>query len=565
MDALFNGGNQASCSTTTSNSSAGLHKLVSHISERPGIIPPTAGLSANGNMQQRPRLQMAPGAQLPGDFASHEQVEMFSDIFAQEQQLKQRKQLEYLVNNAPPEPGHVQLPSGPVEWLSEFHSRSTAPGQSNSAPLSIQLHSRDPNLGFMPMMSPMFQRPMEMFNHGHHQFGSDISQDELRQFAQLEKAFDEFKMYESSMAPGNVQTVHDSEADAIADPPLDFGGEQWESNQMWADEFTSRLQNENRLPSGQYPFEPQNRFLSAASTALQTVLNQARDLQRNGNLNESILAYEAYLQLLQRSQSAVEQSQQILSTADAWAQLGKLQAENEKEVPAILALQECLRLDPRHRDGLLTLAVSYTNEGYDDEAYKLLYQWTCATHYPDMRPEENDLRPSFELYNIATDMMLSQVQKSAVVDPDTQIALGLLFYNAGQHEKAIDCFNAALAVRPDDYALWNRLGATLANSGQSEKAIDAYYRALEIKPAFVRARYNLGVSCMNIGCYKDAAEHFLGALMLSSGGVNENVRNVPENLWETLRRCFILMERGDLAEVAKGGVDLSLFRNDFEF
>lgn len=86
-----------------------------------------------------------------------------------------------------------------------------------------------------------------------------------------------------------------------------------------------------------------------------------------------------------------------------------------------------------------------------------------------------------------------------------------------------------------------------------EEAIDAYYRALEINPSFVRGRYNLGVSCINIGCYKEAAEHLLGALSMHvvdgqsptissdpSGG-NNGHKNVSQNLWDTLRRTFILV------------------------
>lgn len=61
-------------------------------------------------------------------------------------------------------------------------------------------------------------------------------------------------------------------------------------------------------------------------------------------------------------------------------------------------------------------------------------------------------------------------------------------------------------MRPDDYRLHNRYGATLANGRRSEEAIAAYHAALDLKPSFVRARYNLGVGCINIGCYKEAAE-----------------------------------------------------------
>ncbi|KAJ3267714.1 Peroxisomal membrane signal receptor PTS1, partial [Borealophlyctis nickersoniae] len=289
----------------------------------------------------------------------------------------------------------------------------------------------------------------------------------------------------------------------------------------WEDDFASFRETVDpdpvTAPLVPYTFEENNPYISHPDPFAEgrMLMNQG------GSLSAAALAFEA----------AVQRDPE---NTDAWAYLGIVQAENEKEGPAIAALQRSTQEDPKNLMALMALAVSYTNEGQDLQAYATLERW-LSTRYPTIAPTEPQTPASLltaeALHARVTSLFLEAARAGPSmagpnpqtitnpagtpnddVDADVQVGLGVLFYNSSEFAKAVDCFTAALAVRPSDYLLWNRLGATLANSGRSEEAIDAYYKALEIKPTFVRGRYNLGVSCINIGCYREAAEHLLGAL-----------------------------------------------------
>lgn len=118
----------------------------------------------------------------------------------------------------------------------------------------------------------------------------------------------------------------------------------------------------------------------------------------------------------------------------------------------------------------------------------------------------------------------------------------------------MECFSLALEKRPDDYLLWNKLGATLANSNRSEEAITVYFKALDFNPNFVRARANLGISFLALKDYPNAAQQFVQALRLQPGA---------RHIWANLRTALSSMERTDLLTKSMK-FDINEFRDDFD-
>jgi len=106
--------------------------------------------------------------------------------------------------------------------------------------------------------------------------------------------------------------------------------------------------------------------------------------------------------------------------------------------------------------------------------------------------------------------------------PDHPVALqllGIVTYQAGNSEDAIELITKALTIKPD-YAEANyNLGNILKELGRLDEAVARYEKALAIQPNYAEAHTNLGATLQLLGSYGDAAACCRKALAIGPDNV----------------------------------------------
>ncbi len=301
-------------------------------------------------------------------------------------------------------------------------------------------------------------------------------------------------------------------------------GKQVNFEQIWQ-EATNQVVTENM-----YTFAETNKFKEQSN-----LFQQGIELFNQGEIRDAILAFQAHVQ------------HEVDDSSEGWRMLGKCHQEHDEDRQAIECLKRAVEEDPYNLDALLDLGVSYVNELDSQNALETLKGWI------DHHPSFQGMKYTPDAYSDGTLMdeimqLMLQAREFDATDPDVHIILGVLYNVSRDFDSAVASLRQALSLRPDDYSLWNKLGATQANGNRGLEAMPAYEKALQMKPKYARAWLNMGISYANLGNYSKAVRGYLKALKLNPQA---------SHVWSYLRIAFTCMERFDLLKlVDERNVDL---------
>ena len=86
--------------------------------------------------------------------------------------------------------------------------------------------------------------------------------------------------------------------------------------------------------------------------------------------------------------------------------------------------------------------------------------------------------------------------------PEAYFELGTVWEGQGKRTEAIQCYRAALALRPDYALAHNNFANLLIEDGQLEEAVRHYQLALQAMPDLGKTQFNLGLTLAKLGLWR---------------------------------------------------------------
>jgi protein O-GlcNAc transferase len=125
---------------------------------------------------------------------------------------------------------------------------------------------------------------------------------------------------------------------------------------------------------------------------------------------------------------------------------------------------------------------------------------------------------------------------------DTLHLLGVIAYQVGRHDVAIDLIRRAIARNAGNPAFFTNLSNALRDQGKLEAAVEACRAAIRVDPNFAEAHCNLGTALSIQGKLDEAADSYRQAIRINAGFADAyfnlgNVLRLQGRLDEAVAAC----------------------------
>ena len=124
-----------------------------------------------------------------------------------------------------------------------------------------------------------------------------------------------------------------------------------------------------------------------------------------------------------------------------------------------------------------------------------------------------------------TDEAIDQYEQAIRIRPDDAEALnnqGAAYGALGRIDEAIEKYKQAIGINPDYADAYNGLGAAYGQLGRSAEAMDAFKQAIRIDPDNADAHYDLGLELYKLGRSDEAIEEYKQAIGISADAETYN-------------------------------------------
>jgi len=224
------------------------------------------------------------------------------------------------------------------------------------------------------------------------------------------------------------------------------------------------------------------------------------------------------------------ESEEVLTHAleSAWQGSGET-SDSPEEIDAKISLHESLLTDLPEGDGstamnanlYLTLGVLHWRRGDTEKATKFLQTaLQAAITMEDRWFEAECLNAMALVYSDLgrVDDAIEAYQQAIQLAPDQIFPwnnLGNLYIKLGRNEEALSAFHRAIEHNPTDAVSWNGLGNAYFKMDRIGEASSTYQKAIELAPDFVPPWNGLGNACVRLGQMEQARESYQKAAQLN--------------------------------------------------